>query len=177
MKIIIFSLLILFTNLPHSWAQSGNRTSADQKPNTDIDRVKNVVYLELLGNGGIYSFNYERRLGDKIWGRAGASYFPAAFDGFASFPIGASYLFGKQTKYFELGIGTTLFYAGSDNIFGLDFDDNEEDRFSAGITGTIGYRFQPPTENLFFKVALIPAYIPIASAFAVSAGLSLGYSF
>jgi len=26
-------------------------------------------------------------------------------------------------------------------------------------------------------VALIPAYIPIASAFAVSAGLSLGYSF
>lgn len=139
-------------------------------------KVKNTIYIEFLGNGGIYSLNYERRLGKRIWGRAGASYFPAAYEGLATFPVGVSYLFGKHSKFFELGLGTTLFSAGSDDLL-FDFDENGGKQFSAGISATIGYRFQPPKNDLLFKVALVPAYIPLSSAFAVSAGLSLGYSF
>ena len=173
MKIIIFSLLILFTNLPHIWAQTGNKTSADQKPNTDINRVKNVVYLELLGNGVGYSFNYERRLADRLWGRIGASYTPALFVRLAAFPIGVSYLFGKKSKFLETGLVTTFAYADVDALF----DSEDEEEFGIILSPTIGYRYQPQEKNLFFKIAFTPLFTPFEKKFSPSGGLSLGYSF
>jgi hypothetical protein len=180
MKIIIFSLLILFTILPHIWAQTGNKTSADQKPNTDIDRVKNVVYLELLGNGVGYSFNYERRLADRLWGRIGAGYSPILdISRLAAFPVGVSYLFGKKSKFLETGLVTTFAYADSDDRFEDTFFEDAllEEVFGIILSPTIGYRYQPQEKNLFFKIAFTPLFTPFEKKFLPSGGLSLGYSF
>lgn len=167
-------LIILIIAVGSNWCSA--QVNINTTNNNVEKKVKNVVYIELLGNGGIYSINYERRLSNQIWARIGTSYFPAAYDGLATLPVSLNYLFGKQAKFLELGLGTTLFYAGSDDYL-FDFDNNDSKVFSAGITATIGYRFQPPQKDLFFKVALIPAYIPVSSAFGLSAGLSVGYSF
>ena len=172
MKRVLFIFFAIVLGSHCSDAQN-NTTLA----NVNVDKkIKNTVYFELFGNGGIYSVNYDRRLSNQIWGRIGASYFPVAYEGLATFPVGVSYLFGKHSKFFELGLGTTLFSAGSDDLL-FDLDENGGKQFSAGISATVGYRFQPPQEDLFFKAALIPAYIPVSSTFGVSAGLSVGYSF
>jgi hypothetical protein len=173
MKQFLLFTFILAVSFQWCYAQVGSLPSGESG---NKNQVKNAIYFELLGNGGIYSVNYERRFGEQLWGRSGASYFPAAYDGLATLPVGLSYLFGKQAKFFELGLGTTLFYAASDDYL-FNFDDDDSKVFSAGITATIGYRFQPPEKDLFFKAALIPAYVPVSSAFGVSAGLSFGYSF
>ncbi len=173
MKVFFILIAMLFFSIPHSWAQTGNGISADQKPNTDIDRVKNVVYIELLGNGVSYSFNYERRLADRLWGRIGAGYTPVLFARLAAFPVGVSYLIGKKSKFLETGLVTTFAYADVDALF--DSEDKEE--FGVILSPTIGYRFQPQEKNLFFKIAFTPLFTPFEKKFFPSGGLSLGYSF
>ena len=166
-------VFIFFININYSWAQTGNSTAVEQKPNTDIDRVKNVVYLELLGNGVGYSFNYERRLADRLWGRIGAGYIPALFVRLAAFPVGVSYLFGKKSKFLETGLVTTFAYADVDELF----DSEDEEEFGIILSPTIGYRYQPQEKNLFFKIAFTPLFTPFEKKFSPSGGLSLGYSF
>ena len=179
-KSIFLMIFIFFININYSWAQTGNSTAVEQKPNTDIDQVNNVVYLELLGNGFLYSFNYERRLADRLWGRIGAGYSPLLdISRVATFPVGVSYLFGKKSKFLETGLVTTFTYADSDDRFEDTFFEDAlfEEVFGVILSPTIGYRFQPQEKNLFFKIAFTPFFNPFKKKFLPYGGLSLGYSF
>lgn len=169
MKVFYFLISILFIGFQQSWAQARNLNSG----NANQVRVKNVAYLELAGNAIGYSFNYERRLSNRLWGRIGVGYAPVPFVRFAALPLGVSYLFGNKANFLEAGLVTTFAYADVDALF--DSEDGQE--FGVILSPTIGYRFQPQKKNLFFKIAFTPLFTPFETKFLPSGGLSLGYSF
>jgi hypothetical protein len=96
-NLIIFVLFVFF-NLCE--AQNGDKTKADTSQAANKKYVNNTVYVELLGNAAIYSFNYERRLRDSFWGRIGVGYYPGPFGELAAVPLGLNYLMGKEAKFF-----------------------------------------------------------------------------
>lgn len=169
MKVFFFLIFILFIGFQQSCAQAHTLNSE----NTNQVRVKNAVYLELAGNGVGYSFNYERRLTNQLWGRIGAGYVPVPFVRFAALPLGVSYLFGNKANFFETGLVTTFAYANVEALF--DSEDGQE--FGVILSPIIGYRFQPQENNLFFKIAFTPLFTPFETRFLPSGGLSVGYSF
>ncbi|MGC4091882.1 MAG: hypothetical protein QM756_29170 [Polyangiaceae bacterium] len=84
------------------------------------ERAKNSVYVEGLGAGLLYSFNYERLVIEDLAVRGGFSYqsFTAtagdasAKSTFITLPVTASYLgVGSKHHIFELGGGMTFMYA------------------------------------------------------------------
>lgn len=169
MRIFLLLISILFIGLQQSWAQAQNINSE----NASYIRVKNLAYLELGGNGVGYSFNYERRLTNRLWGRIGVGYAPVPFVRFAAIPLGVSYLFGDKANFLETGLVTTFAYADVDALF--DSEDGQE--FGVILSPIIGYRFQPLEKNLFFKIAFTPLFTPFETKFLPSGGLSVGYSF
>lgn len=78
---------------------------------------KNTFFVELLGNGMFYSLNYDRVLVDeqnwKVSGRIGMMYFPGFKNSsrqIAGSPVEVSYWIGKNSHYFEVGLGFTPIY-------------------------------------------------------------------
>jgi len=137
-----------------------------------VEPVKNVVYLELGGAGIMYSLNYERRLTEKLWGRAGLSYFFL----FGSAHIGTQYLWGTGPWHFETGLGVTAAYV--DTIFGLNDEDNGDNRLSTVFYNTtIGLRYQEKEQNIFFKVGLTPLVTLNFRRAVPYGGLSFGVTF
>ena len=71
----------------------------------------NAVYVELLGNGGAYSVNYERALTPALRVRVGAaswtaeSFWSDAETRFATFPMMLHVVPGGGAHHFEAGIG------------------------------------------------------------------------
>jgi hypothetical protein len=93
------------------------------------------VFAELGGSGLAYSFNYDFRF-DKTridsWGmRVGAGGYKIGGDSFFSLPVLVNKLYGKDERFFELGLGMTFF--GVDNepySYCQSFDSNEIGRAS-----------------------------------------------
>src|ERR1043165_8241224 len=84
--------------------------------------AKNTVYLELGGNGLIYSVNYERFLSNDLNVRVGLEYFSLTASGsggsgnatLAIFPVTVSFLgLSKGPHAFELGAGIDIAYASA----------------------------------------------------------------
>lgn len=137
-----------------------------------------AVYLELLGHGGLYSFNYERVLQPRVHGRVGVSLFSASAvdaEGTAAnadvvlAPLTASYLRGG-THHLELGGGGLLGYASAEVE-----DVGGGSGVLFGVAGLAGYRYQRPEGGLLLRLA----YTPLLSGgtFSNWFGLALGYAF
>jgi hypothetical protein len=144
-------------------------------PNQSIEEIKNTIYLEVGGSAIVYSINYERRITDNLWWRLGASYVPEAIAlvEIVTFPIGISYLIGKDDKHLELGFAVTPTYTNSD--FFTDKSNRKEHGIIIGPI--IGYRFQPKRLDVIFKLAFTPLFTTFEAKFLPFGGLSLGYSF
>lgn len=147
--------------------------------------TKNSIYFEVLGQGILYSVNYEHRFTQKMSFRIGytswrINLLPIIFfvDGFLDvrgFPIMMSYLSGDGNNHLEFGIGivgTKMKGKGEDIFFGTEIEG--ENTLILG-TGTLGYRYQPSSNGLLFKIGLTPFYN--AHTFQLSGGISLGYAF
>jgi hypothetical protein len=66
------------------------------------------IHLELLGNGGLYSLNYEHRLVDSLYVRIGGAYFFGIPGEFTLFPIMINY-YNLNVKYSpEIGFGAVI---------------------------------------------------------------------
>jgi hypothetical protein len=141
--------------------------NADAKPATPSDgrTANNAVYLELLGNGGLYSINYERMIGD-FGVRVGASYFSVSgSDGTTSasaslmtFPIVASYYLGPGNHKLQLGLGATIFdVSASASTVGFV---GSGSGVSAAATGVIGYRYVPKNGGFDFGIGFTPLLGP-----------------
>lgn len=106
------------------------------------------IYLELAGNGGIGSVNYEADLFTKekkhlCW-RAGLSGFPIdKNNGFAFvIPLSANFIYGRDHQL-ELGIGQSLTVTTKVKLF-------------VRTVPIVGYRFQPAEKSWFIRVSYTP---------------------
>ncbi len=144
------------------------------------DNPQQSVFIEILGQGGLATFNYDRRFTNSSDGpgfRIGAGYMNVGkFEGY-TIPVSLNYLLGRQGKYFELGMGLTYGKIGL-----IDRYDNEA-RLAA--TMFVGFRYQPPQGGFNLRAGLSPFFGNIKKADAENEvffiphypGISFGYSF
>lgn len=163
MKALVFFLVMNLINSGMLWAQEGDK----RDPGAPGLR-KNSVYFELLGNGAIYSFNYDRIIPVKkdllMFLRFGGNEYHGIRTDELSFNfIGAAgVLVGSRVHFFETSIGYTHFLGSADRLFVL----------------TGGYRLQGRKGLL---IRLTPMYIAntqTGDTFGngLWIGVSLGYS-
>lgn len=154
--------------------------------------LKNI-FAELLGNGILYSFNFDMRTAKgkrNGWGlRAGIEYLGVATDSAAvslvGLPFGINYLFGEKRGFLELGLGATWLRgkirarAGQptpvDETYNIPLADI--DAKGAIIVGVfnIGYRYMPYDNGLMFRATLSP--VVVTDQVVPFVGFSLGYKF
>jgi hypothetical protein len=135
----------------------------------------NAVYVEILGNGIAYSFNYEHFIDRQVSIRAGLAYIPilnAMVDVFTPQPTGIL-VFPITVNYFtnlnindinsphklELGLGVDIvnFIGGDNNFEGTGvFASLGKSGFGVIGTATIGYRYQPITNGFIFRLGFTP---------------------
>ena len=137
--------------------------------------ARNAFYIELLGNGLLYSVNYDRLFADQISGRVGLMVIGAANDSSAAAviaaPIMANYLFGRGNSHFEAGVGITLMTGAVENV-----EEIEDEGFSGAVgTATLGYRYQRPDGGFIFRAGLTPFFG--RGGIVPWFGLSFGYGF
>jgi hypothetical protein len=141
---------------------------------------KNSIFFEFLGNGGLYSINYERKLGENLYGRIGFCSFKSVdlLGGgepggrITTIPVMITYFSGQKKSHFEISGGM---------LFGQD--KNADQGTIIDLIAFIGYRYQAPGEGILLRVGLTP-FLSVDNkanypdkGFLVSGGLSLGYHF
>jgi hypothetical protein len=153
------------------------------KKSSDERRAKNLVYVELLGNGGMYSVNYERMFGNVLSARIGGSYTTFTTTDskggnlrgtLITAPVLVNYLAGGQNHKFELGAGATIVYVSG------SASDEKGVRSSgdgAGVlgTGVVGYRYSPADGGFVFRVGFTP--LVGKGGFLPWGGISFGGTF
>jgi hypothetical protein len=161
------------------------------RPAAAQDGGANSVYAELLGNGGLYSINYDRRLGAggasvrvgaASWQTTGGLFVSASDErtSFVTVPVLLNALTGAGNHHLELGAGVLL---GSRTVT-RTLGGGSERSTIVDATGTLGYRRQRPGRGWVFRLGLTPFYgfgseeeaYP-EKGFFLSGGLSVGYSF
>ncbi len=134
-------------------------------------KKKNNLFLEVAGSGGLGSINYERLFKSKnkidfTW-RAGLSFAPVDKNNGTGivFPLMMNGLLGKTAHKLELGLGQGITLTTKGSFFAL-------------TTAAIGYRFQAPSKNLFYRITYTPLISYLVN-FQVQhwGGISIGYSF
>lgn len=122
---------------------------------------RNAVYAELLGQGLLYSINYDRLITQELSVRVGFSRwnFPFLFGDvtFTGFPIMLNYLWGKGSSRLELGVGFVPASVEGREIFTSRSQDVFQ-RYLVLGTATIGYRAQPREGGFVFRVGFTPIY-------------------
>lgn len=140
--------------------------------------ARNSIYLELLGSGGIYSFNYDRMFTENISGRIGVMYFPAVPSLFSSvenlfiMPFTLNFLIGENSHKLELGAGIVY---GQANV-GITFNNETETSSAISETFTIGYRYQQRLGGFLFRIGFTPLF-RFGEIFMPWGGISIGFSF
>jgi hypothetical protein len=157
--------------------------------------VKNA-YLELLGNAGLYSFNFDMRTEKGIrdkWGfRIGFGVLKFSAKDSANIeniklsavgiPFGLNYLIGKKENFLELGIGATYFnikYKGQE-LTSTQLENYEIKLFGENLstmigTFNIGFKHVPFKNGFMYKIALTP--LLISNQVIPFLGFGFGYKF
>jgi hypothetical protein len=161
---------------------------------SDSLTAKNTIFVEVLGNGGLYSINFDRILAQKknikVTARIGASFVPnTESNGKWSLPVEFNFLCGKK-NHWEFGIGFGYGH-GLNNVITNYY--NENLLISSTLFGTIkilNYRCQKPEGGIFFQIGFVSIiqihefneslisgyrYKPIQNYFYPNLGL--GYTF
>lgn len=117
------------------------------------------VYVEVLGSGLLYSFNYDTRFTQRhngIGGRAGIGYLAVDGARLTTLPLMVNYLFGHERHFFEVGIGTSVLIASEP----IDFAPVGERNRASGAIGTmnLGYRLEPTDGGFVFRAGLTPFF-------------------
>jgi hypothetical protein len=149
-------------------------SAQDSRASLENKRAQNV-FVEIGGQGLLFTANYDTRFSNKrngLGGRAGIGYIAADGDHATTIPISLNYLLGKDKHFFEVGLGATLLATrGSDDSF--FFSDNESNLIG---TMSFSYRVQPVDNGFSFRIGLTPVFngdffMPYFG------GLSIGYTF
>ncbi|MDF1673824.1 MAG: hypothetical protein P1U41_09970 [Vicingaceae bacterium] len=167
---LLLIIIISFTCLP--------LISNAQKDIENSSINKNSVYLEVGGSGLWYSINYDRILFKRehkaLSVRAGISYLGDFSDTNAiTIPISASFLYGRNKNFLEVGGGPTTLHSFAESITGV------------GAIGIIGFRHQHTNnKGLMYRIVFNPFLVEYSTDkgywnwVAIPwAGISLGYTF
>ncbi len=140
-----------------------------------LEKRAQNIFIELGGQGLLFTANYDSRFSNKrdgLGGRIGIGYIAEGGDKATTVPIALNYLLGKGKHYFEMGLGTTFQSTRGDK------ESFYSDKNNSSFLGTMSfaYRLQPIDRGFSLRVGLSPVFnknffIPYY------AGLSLGYSF
>ncbi|MGV8878452.1 MAG: hypothetical protein ACOH2A_05420 [Sphingobacteriaceae bacterium] len=169
---LCFSLVTQAQQQIKSTAEPDSLIKQSAKENV---RAQNV-FVELLGQGLLFTANYDTRFSnrrDGLGGRVGIGYMSIDNAHATMIPASLNYLLGNGGKhFFEIGLGATLLLTSGD-ADSFIFDSNE-----GNIVGTMSfsYRLQPVDSGFSLRAGLTPIFnadffIPYF------AGLSLGYTF
>lgn len=137
----------------------------------------NSIYLELLGNGGLYSINYDRLLSDNVGIRLGLMYLSEASFLFVTakditvIPVTLNFFTGGEHKL-EFGAGVSMVSVSGADFLGLEKNSGES---TAVPTATLGYRYQPADGGFLFRIGFTPIFGP--DGVAPLLGISFGSAF
>lgn len=168
----LYFLPLLCLWLSYGYSQTIDSNTSNIKPHI----VKNTVYVELLGNAGLYSLNYDRILVItnklKITSRVGFSFYSngkqSALNSFL-YPVGVSILYGKK-HHVETGVGyTKVFEAYKRDIKMQYYNQNV-------FIARIGYRYQKE-KSCFYRSAGVLFSTKKRVVPTVWLAIALGYSF
>jgi hypothetical protein len=167
---------LLIMNLVLAAIMSAPVAQAKEKPGIAQDSMaeetgatsrKNALSLELLGRGGLYSFNYDYSILKDLAIGAGAAFYSAAGASASVFPVYASQYFGGENHRFMVTGGPTLVLASASA--------DSATLNGKGIAGTIGagYEFRGDSGFLFRATP----YFNFGALSGVWLGLSGGMTF
>ena len=137
---------------------------------TEFEKRKSI-YFEIAGSGGLGSINFEKHFLKKkntefTW-RAGLSVAPIDKNNGVGivFPLMVNSLIGKNAHKLELGLGQGITITTKGSFFAL-------------TTAVIGYRYQSPTKNWFYRVSYTPLISYLVDVQVQQwGGISIGYTF
>ncbi len=145
-------------------AATASAQSLDAQQPTAARRQSNLVFVELGGNAGLGSINYERQIAGTFGLRAGIGFLPGFFD--------------DGTRLIPL-LGTGLLQQGNHNLeFGLGVTVAQQLRtheVKVVGTGVLGYRYQNMDNGFTFRASITPLVSEEGGLFW--AGISFGYAF
>ncbi len=181
------SLAALLTSLAVASAAPSERAATeDAHPRSGESRTaSNVLFVEPLGNGLLYSVNYARVIDRWHVGlRAGASFFTwsvSKYGGSGNFtlvtaPLVASYYLSiaHSNHDIELGLGATVLYSrASTDSTGTTY--GTRSGLDVAATAILGYRYLPRERGLTFGAGFTP--LVRTSKFLPWAGADVGYVF
>lgn len=145
--------------------------------------AKNSVFVEGLGNGGLYSFNYDRRLAPTWNVRIGFSNYRVDINlfnllsGSASgvfVPLVGSYLynFPDSPSYLELGAGISSAFLGAS---ASTVTPTAAMTYLPIPTLVAMYRLMPAEDGFSLRAGVTPLFLP--GFFLPWLGVSLGWTF
>ncbi|MBC7654376.1 MAG: hypothetical protein H7098_07880 [Oligoflexus sp.] len=137
-------------------------------------RAQNV-FVEILGQGLLFTANYDSRFSNKrngLGGRIGFGGIGDGGSGFITIPVSLNYLLGEGRNFFEIGLGATyasLSTSNNNSIFGNG---------GSTVVGTMAfmYRLQPVNSGFAFRGGITP-FFTSTGFIPYYVGLSLGYTF
>ena len=145
-------------------------TAANAQENSNVHQ--NNIYIELLGNGIIWSVNYERMIFSNSIIKVGLGYIPKMENDFISapqsilIPIDYIHLIDmNDNAKIDIGIGLTFKFGEE------EYGDKDEIIPNA----ILGYRYQPNINGFMFRISFSP-YIS-ENRFFPWIGISFGQKF
>lgn len=131
-------------------------------------KPQGTFYVELLGSGIIYSFNYDHRVARHAALRAGIEAWGGNGGGVFAVPVTASALIGSGKGCFEIG-GGPVFLGGAGTVSAEDFSDE------ILISTFVAFRLQPPQGGFFMRAGIGPVFG--GGDWIIWPAVSFGYSF
>jgi hypothetical protein len=141
------------------------------------------IFLEVGGNGGLGSINFDSRLNNTEKGfgyRVGFGFIPASYSYFDSrpviwtLPVGLNYLIGGHRHYLETGLGLTYYFfkGTTSDVWGIH--ENDKGRGVVFMPGA-GYRYAPNGKAFQGRLFVSPIINSAGASFYW--GFSGGYKF
>lgn len=165
-------MLLAFAALTTTSFAQNTDDDDDEGPAKPPSRNAKQFYGEFLGNGLLFTANYDFRFGQRQKGlgmRVGLGFFGGSDGGILTVPIAINNLSGRAPNYLEVGLGAT--YAGM-----ADGDEIFDEASTVLIIPSIGYRYQPKGKGFTGRIAFTPL-VSTAGGFFTFGGLSAGYKF
>ena len=140
--------------------------------------IRQSIFVEALGNGGLFSINYDRRIrsgndgfGLRLGLGAGTLYTDSKdnIKRYITLPFMVNYIAGTGRSGIEGGIGITPGWASSKPV--------DDSRTSAWANLNLGYRFQPIKKGLMLRAIWSPILSFNGYLDPSWAGVFVGYGF
>ncbi|MEJ7693310.1 hypothetical protein [Daejeonella sp.] len=167
----VFNSVTDFTGIRVQYGNNVSKRTTPVAPNDGL--IRKALYWEALGSGGLFSFNYDRRLkpgNDGFGFRVGLGLVPDLGDNstYLTIPLYFNHILGKGRSGLETAVGLTPWIAVKEV--------ENDPKLKAFPFLNIGYRLQPIEKGFLFRFGWTPN-IHDGRFDARGAGLSLGYSF